>query len=954
MKKIIVYILFNLLLSGPIAFKAFDYNLTDSFYGRGDYVIVLASSQLETYLTNPNPSLGGDFVKFKNSQGFNVHIVSLDEEYVDSNGIVQESISSAEELKNYLINYDNESNGMLEYVLMVGDVNGQYTIPTFTINSYNEQEIDVTDYPYSFTDNPYEPKFFIGRWPIRTIPELLNIKSRSIQYVTNENLLLSNDDLEFYNNAMLVAGNYKTADGLEVPPNEWPVTPVWTSLWLEEELNNFGYTQIDTAFFHQYNYQTATYNPLIEDKWNEGVGVINYRGWGDANGWHKPYFHREEILALDNQWRLPVVMSFVCNTGDFGNDYSGTGLDKCFGEVLITAGSINSPKGAAAMVGPSDLDTDTRFNNVMCGVMWDGLLEGRTPELGPALHLGKQSLIDEFSGLSVEGTIIDVFYHHVYSVIGDPSLPVTLKKPGNILLNIDVDDDNNADEVLTSSHVVTFVYDEFGNPIEDLVGVLFKNGEPFNNSENSIYRGVSDSNGLLIIDFELNEESDLQLYLNKAQFLQKSINISFDSDDGASISENISTSLDIAIVGDLYAVPGEWFDFDIQITNSNEFLLNDFDLSLDIDDSNVLITGLNIEGNSSIDLNGYSVLIPEDYSVGDKVIFYPTFVSPDYNLSADSIKVVISDSESSYLETFPSPRCEYGYRAIDSNDINFDGFPNYSWVELNELEDAQNLLLQDDTLTSVPLPFDFKFYGLEYQAGDPLTVCSNGWISLEETFIDYFWNFSIPNPMGPSSMIAPFMDDLDDNDGTEPFNVYYYNDVQNNRFIIEWDNVSNGEDDQNCPNCIKESFQVILLDPEHYATSTGDGEIIFQYKEIYDIDANGNYSTIGIESPNQDIGVEYLFSNQKGLGSSWASEPNTLISDLAIKFTTNNPADTLCVTMDLNLDGAVNIVDVISVVNIIIGLSNPTDTQLCAADINVDGTVNIVDVIAIVNTIINL
>ena len=235
-----------------------------------------------------------------------------------------------------------------------------------------------------------------------------------------------------------------------------------------------------------------------------------------------------------------------------------------------------------------------------------------------------------------------------------------------------------------------------------------------------------------------------------------------------------------------------------------------------------------------------------------------------------------------------------------------------------------------------------------------MTVCSNGWISLEETFIDYFWNFSIPNPMGPSSMIAPFMDDLDDNDGTEPFNVYYYNDVQNNRFIIEWDNVSNGEDDQNCPNCIKESFQVILLDPEHYATSTGDGEIIFQYKEIYDIDANGNYSTIGIESPDQDIGVEYLFSNQKGLGSSWASEPNTLISDLAIKFTTNNPADTLCVTMDLNLDGAVNIVDVISVVNIIIGLSNPTDTQLCAADINVDGTVNIVDVIAIVNTIINL
>ena len=77
--------------------------------------------------------------------------------------------------------------------------------------------------------------------------------------------------------------------------------------------------------------------------------------------------------------RLPIVLSFVCNTGDFGNDYSGAGLDKCFGEVLITGGSMNNPKGAAAMIGPSDLDTDTRFNNVMCAVMWDEMLEGRTP-----------------------------------------------------------------------------------------------------------------------------------------------------------------------------------------------------------------------------------------------------------------------------------------------------------------------------------------------------------------------------------------------------------------------------------------------------------------------------------------------------------------------------------------------------------------------------------------------
>ena len=42
---------------------------------------------------------------------------------------------------------------MLEYVLLVGDWNGAYSIPTFTISSYNEEELDVTDYTYTYINN---------------------------------------------------------------------------------------------------------------------------------------------------------------------------------------------------------------------------------------------------------------------------------------------------------------------------------------------------------------------------------------------------------------------------------------------------------------------------------------------------------------------------------------------------------------------------------------------------------------------------------------------------------------------------------------------------------------------------------------------------------------------------------------------------------------------------------
>ena len=968
MKKIVIMMLLvvGVLFSArPLSFKPFDFNSVNQVYGRGDYLIVLASSDLESYLVNEN--LGGDFVKFKNSQGYNVKVISYD----------TEGFSSKEELKNYLVSYDSETNGMLEYVLFVGDVNGSFELPTFTINSYNEQEIDVTDYPYSYLEDPYSPMFFIGRWSIQNLVDFINIKSRSIQYVTNQYLDALGNDLSHFDRALLVAGNYKTAEGLEVEPSQWPVTPVWTSHWLYDELLDYGYeeTAIDTAYFHQYNYQTATYNPTIQDSWNSGVGVINYRGWGDANGWHKPYVHREEILALSNQWQMPVVMSFVCNTGDFGNDYTGPGLDKCFGEVLTTAGSIQSPKGAAAMVGPSDLDTDTRFNNVMCGVMWNGLLDGTTPEIAPALHLGKYALIDEFSGLTIGNTVIDLFYHHVYSVIGDPSLPVYLEKPKILDSNLDLDNDGIMDETLNSSHIITYLYDQNGAPLKDVVGTLFKNGEPFEYlvddsvDRSSIYRGLSDSNGLLIIDFDLNEEAELELYLNKAQFLQESIIIDYDSDNGEDVNQSIAVNIALDIEGDLFAVPGETYQFDLSISNPSQYDIGSLDIS--IGDDSFTLNSLSMGEQVVVsDLNFY---VSNDYDIGDKITLSPQFNASGFYLHSESFEIIVSSDSLVYPENNVSPRCDFGYRAYDfynpdCDDANFvcdddnlftdlDGF-RYEWVEINGTESIQgtNLNLLDDTVTTIELPFDFTYFGERYLAGEELTICSNGWVSFEPTDVSYFWNFSIPNPMGPSSMIAPFMDDLDDNQGTESFNVWYHHnqgDTSNmfdDSLIIEWDNVSNGEDDEMCPNCKKETFQVILY-PRFESGSPVNGDIVFQYKEIWDLDSNGNYSTIGIESPDQADGVEYLFSGHKDFGSRFPDEENVFVGGLAVKFTIDDCSFSL---MDINQDMIINVVDVVAIVNYITGAQTLDSCELFAADVNGDGIVNVVDIISVINTILSL
>ena len=114
---LIVSFLFSI-ESRPLSMKSFDVSEINMDYNRGSYLIVLPSNDLESYLTSE--LYGGDFVKFKKTQGFDVDIV-----------FYNDVASTAQELKDYIMDY-YDNNPMLEYLLLVGDVNGAYSIPTFT------------------------------------------------------------------------------------------------------------------------------------------------------------------------------------------------------------------------------------------------------------------------------------------------------------------------------------------------------------------------------------------------------------------------------------------------------------------------------------------------------------------------------------------------------------------------------------------------------------------------------------------------------------------------------------------------------------------------------------------------------------------------------------------------------------------------------------------------------
>ena len=55
---------------------------------------------------------------------------------------------------------------------------------------------------------------------------------------------------------------------------------------------------------------------------------------------------------------------------------------------------------------------------------------------------------------------------------------------------------------------------------------------------------------------------------------------------------------------------------------------------------------------------------------------------------------------------------------------------------------------------------------------------------------------------------------------------------------------------------------------------------------------------------------------------------------------------------DINVDGAINILDVVIMVNFILGSQIPTDIEFSSSDLNSDGTLNVLDIIQLINIIL--
>ena len=227
----------------------------------------------------------------------------------------------------------------------------------------------------------------------------------------------------------------------------------------------------------------------------------------------------------------------------------------------------------------------------------------------------------------------------------------------------------------------------------------------------------------------------------------------------------------------------------------------------------------------------------------------------------------------------------YGYYCIDDFDELYEHHPALEWMDIRTVGIPLNLPDtggDNDKSTVIQIPFNFPFYG---ETHNNLTVCSNGWMAFGSwAYITEFRNQTIPCSFGPpSGMIIPYWDNLKTYGGNS--GVYQYYDQQNHRFIIEY---------YSCPHASYstgiQTFEVILYDPAHYPTPTGDGEIVFQYQTFNAVAGPSTdhlYWTTGIMNHQHTDGLEYAFWNRYNPGA--AQIQSGVPSGRAVKFTTHIP-----------------------------------------------------------------
>jgi hypothetical protein len=294
------------------------------------------------------------------------------------------------------------------YVLLVGD-DGVFPKK---IVAYPDYSFPNEDFFVEVEGNDYFPEMMVGRFT--------NEGDYRMQVMINKFLLYEKTpytaETAWFRKATMCANN------------EY-VSAVETKRFVAGlMLDDGNFTSVDTLMSdgNSWGYGcTVDLNDVITAL-NNGRSYLNYRGEGWDDGWHATCydFSVTDVSGLANGQKFTFITSIGCGVAMFNSSYGN-----CFGEAWVELGSLTSPRGGVAFIGPTS-NTHTTNNNKIDKGIYVGMFREGMDTPGQALLRGKLYMYHVF------GNEYYVEYHYkIYCVLGDPSIHIWKDVP--LAINVD-------------------------------------------------------------------------------------------------------------------------------------------------------------------------------------------------------------------------------------------------------------------------------------------------------------------------------------------------------------------------------------------------------------------------------------------------------------------------------------------------------------------------------------
>ena len=308
--------------------------------------------------------------------------------------VASSKTGQGEQLRQYIADYYN-SNPKLTYVLLVGE----YTdIPSHQMNGGRSD-----NYFGMLEGDDYYEEVFVGRLSVKNAKDADNQVNKIIYYERD-----IDETATWLSRGAGIAAEEGTGHFNEYDYNHID--------FIRDTLLNYTYTDI-SRHYDKVNDPKVT--DLIE-RFNEGVGIINYCNHGTVTGWRVTGFTNDHVYQLTNDYKLPFIWSVACDNGYLQ-------YDDCFAEAWMRATNpeTGAPTGAIGGMFSSILQpwrppmyAQDEMNAILAE--WR---EGYRHTLAGASCNGNMYALDMSNNEEGEET------HNTWILFGDPSMMLRTKTP---------------------------------------------------------------------------------------------------------------------------------------------------------------------------------------------------------------------------------------------------------------------------------------------------------------------------------------------------------------------------------------------------------------------------------------------------------------------------------------------------------------------------------------------